>query len=731
VRILLYSAIVLLLLENRVGTFVRCLDCERIITLKRLAQLICLLAVFASLHLWGMSCTGTPSSEKTQQQDGGGVEKRPEKAVEVGPEPTQEAPVETNTEKAPEKTAPLCQKVDPVKPTKDFFVDISRQSGIQDGNFLRTFSKKVPINDHSRLAFADINGDGFDDIVAHSLYPNAQAGIPFQHLVFINNGDGTFKNFSDESGLRNVQAAFFAFADIDNDGDQDCFAGLDIPLGNNTNQIYLNDGKGHFTRKANAGVEVANLFAANAVFADFNNDGKLDLYVGAGGTTYRMKDAFFLGNGDGTFSNATSRLYGNSQQPTNGTVTCDFDNDGDLDIIVSTYSTSTLRGANILWQNDGKGNFNNVARKLGFEALATGNYYLSATGFGQTPEPGKNANSYIGSNGFGIDCKDVNNDGNYDIFLTTISHPNVGVASRQWSDPTQLLINLGASGQFAFKNEFLKRKLPFNEGDVDGAMHDFDNDGRIDLSVSRENKYEKSYNNVEQKGWFGLFHQQPDGSFKSLVSVSGINRLNTTNSASLSTCDAQTPCPTGETCLLSRCRQACTKDDECTSKDDHCASYWDAASSKVLRFCRSSLQAKGVQNHAWADIDHDGDLDLLIGGRDKGGGRPNFLYRNDIGSKNRWLALRMFGDGKKINRDAIGARVSLLLKDGKVITREVQSSRGMYNSMDTKILHFGLADFDCDYEIKIRWPNGETKTIPRASIKENTFHKVTYPNTLQ
>ena len=113
----------------------------------------------------------------------------------------------------------------------DFFVDISFASGIRVGNFVPTPQTPIPINDHSRLGFADINGDGFDDIVMHSLFPNPQKGIPFEHLVFINNHDKTFADFSDSSGLRDLQVAFFAFADIDNDGDQDCFGGLDIDPG--------------------------------------------------------------------------------------------------------------------------------------------------------------------------------------------------------------------------------------------------------------------------------------------------------------------------------------------------------------------------------------------------------------------------------------------------------------------------------------------------------------------
>ena len=99
-----------------------------------------------------------------------------------------------------------CEIQELVTPETQFFTEISEASGIQEDNYDET-REDIPINDHSRLAFADINGDGYDDMVFHSLFPNPQAGIPFEHLVFVNNKDGTFTNY-DESGLRNVNRFF-------------------------------------------------------------------------------------------------------------------------------------------------------------------------------------------------------------------------------------------------------------------------------------------------------------------------------------------------------------------------------------------------------------------------------------------------------------------------------------------------------------------------------------------
>ena len=119
------------------------------------------------------------------------------------------------------------------------------------------------------------------------------------------------------------------------------------------------------------------------------------------------------------------------------------------------------------------------------------------------------------------------------------------------------------------------------------------------------------------------------------------------------------------------------------------------------------------------DIDDDGDLDLLIGGRDTGGGRPNFLFKNQVGQSLPWLKIRLEGDGSAVNRDAIGARVWLQFENGQLLVREVKASRGMYNSMDTRWLHFGVGAMGCDYTVKVRWPNGEENTFSAQQLPLN------------
>lgn len=115
---------------------------------------------------------------------------------------------------------------------------------------------------------------------------------------------------------------------------------------------------------------------------------------------------------------------------------------------------------------------------------------------------------------------------------------------------------------------------------------------------------------------------------------------------------------------------------------------------------------------AWADYDNDGDLDLVSGGK---------LFENQ-GNGNHWLNVILNGDGRRVNRSAIGATVRINIGTS-VLTRQVEAGTGEGNQ-NNLILHFGLGKNAGPVNLQVTWPDGYLQKVER--VKANRIVSVNY-----
>ncbi|RKZ32703.1 hypothetical protein DRQ33_05425, partial [bacterium] len=234
-------------------------------------------------------------------------------------------------------------------------------------------------------SWVDYDCDGYIDLFVGCEYTD--------DVLFHNNGDGTFTDVTASSGI-NIGGYTHStiWGDYDNDGYPDLYMTSSqaiIP-----HKLFHNNGDGTFTDVTDIALPGPGLYQGHgAVWADFNNDGYLDIYSCS---RYGGGDQMLLNNGDGTFTDYTEQSGISAGYGPLSAAVADYDNDGDLDIYVSNYH----RGEYNILYNNGDGTFVNVGEEVGVDTTA------------QTA---------------GISWADYNNDGWMDILVSPdILYKNMG-----------------------------------------------------------------------------------------------------------------------------------------------------------------------------------------------------------------------------------------------------------------------------------------------------------------
>jgi len=216
----------------------------------------------------------------------------------------------------------------------------------------------------------DFNNDGYLDIVTTSW------GLTDPMHYFQNNKDGTFTDKTEESGLKGITGGLNMMqTDYNNDGNLDIYvlrgAWKDQGWGNQPGSLLRNNGDGTFTDVTISSGLLAFHPTQTATWADFNNDGWLDLFVGyentgrmdAGGVHHC---ALFINNRDGTFTDVAAQAHCDIVGFVKGVTAADYNNDGWPDLFISN-----LNGRKYLLKNRAKPgttpDFEDVTAKAGFD----------------------------------------------------------------------------------------------------------------------------------------------------------------------------------------------------------------------------------------------------------------------------------------------------------------------------------------------------------------------------
>ena len=514
------------------------------------------------------------------------------------------------------------------------FTDVTAAAGIHFQHTSGAFGRKyLPETMGSGVAFLDADGDGRQDLflVNSMKWPGRQGPASYPAL-YRNRGDGTFVDQTRAAGLQiEMYGMGVASADFDNDGRADLYV---TALGRN--HLFRNAGGGRFVDVTDRAGVADPGFSTSAAWLDYDRDGFLDLFVAHYVEWSIDKDLFCTLDGTRK-SYCTPESY-HGQSPT-------------------------------LFHNTGHGTFDNVTR-------AAGVY-----------DPDAKA--------LGVALLDYDNDGWIDLFVANDRQPN-----RLYRNARKgTFSDVGLTAGVAFDETGTARA---GMG-VDAA--DYDGSGRDSIAIG-------NFSNE----MMSLYTSEAHGLFIDRAPATAIGRsslLKLTFGLFFFDYDLD-----GRPDLFAA--NGHVADDIARVQRNVTYAqppdlYWNAGMRRFEdagRVAGAGFQRPMVaRGAAYADYDADGDLDLVITANNG----PARLLRNDEGNRNNWL--RVSAIGGPANRDAIGARLQVFI-DGTPGPSARIKSGSSYGSQSELPLTFGLGRATKVSALKVTWPDGRVETVPTIDANQ-------------
>ncbi|MEM8526358.1 MAG: VCBS repeat-containing protein [Bacteroidota bacterium] len=536
-------------------------------------------------------------------------------------------------------------------------------------------------------------------------------------------------------------------ADINNDGLQDIFF-----CGNQVgNKLYSNQGDLKFQDiSEQAGINIGKQWSNGVTFADVNGDGWIDIYVSQGGVkeAKERKNLLFINQKDNTFKEAAVDYGLADEGISTQAAFFDYDKDGDLDCIVANE--------NELYGIDPINFFRVMAERPDLRWKSSSHLYENRDG--KFVDVTKEAGLLKPTFGLGLTVSDINDDGWLDIYI-----------ANDYYVPDNLYINLG-NGTFRDEAKLRLNQMAFFGMGVDVA--DVNNDGAKDIFVldmassdhyraktlmaSMDiqsfdllvNKFElpyqymfnalqvnvgsDQYQNVAHFGgvaktdwsWAGLLADFNNDGWKDIFVTNGYRQYGLDN-------DLQQRVIIAKQAYEGKVPMQVKKELYESMPSEPLANLLYLNESDLQfsdKTVESGLNQPSFSNGAaYADLDKDGDLDLVVNNIDA----EAFLYKNLSSEQAKGNYLRVQLEG--VTSEPF-AKVSLL-HQGQIQVAESKRTRGYYSATENTI-HFGVGQQKAIDTIRVEWQNGRVEerykmrtnqilTFKQAEANlENTLKKI-------